>query len=266
MTLLAHCFHVLDALLLHAREVVAGLEADQPAAFLATVQCPSCIFASPAMIPRLFEADTGEEFDIMMEQKSAGVDLATVTKRYGKTALPAGLSSDPLERARQLHNVARTLFKRDGHHVPLAQLRRPDEEWELTVVRAEDKRDKSLMWHAIGAQVAAEGHNPVIFKSEVWMAHNSGASVPYLDVPSVPGRKEALVTWVETVDGRSEEIVSPIVRVLGKPYLKASTIGTYHDREPGFMAPIQRAWRDRRASAGHRPSQAEHGTLRKTDR
>ena len=259
LTLLAHCFHILDALLLYAREVVAGHEAEPPAAFLATVQRPPCMLVSPTMISRFFEADTGEEFDVATKQAPSGPDLAAVIERYGEKALPRGLSHDPLERARQLHNIARTLFKRDGHHIPLAYLHRPGGNWEPIVVWAEDKRDKFLMWHAIGARVAAEGHDAVIFTSEVWMADPSWASVPYPDLPSVPDRQEALVTWVETFDGRGETITSPIVRELGKAYLKPSiTSGINHDPEPGFTAPIQRAWRDRRAPVGYRPSQGKH--------
>lgn len=263
LTLLAQCLHILDALLLYAGDVVAGCEAGSPSAFLATVQRPSCMLVSPAMIPRYFEADTGEEFYVARKQALAGRDLAPIIERYGETALAAVLSHDPLERARQLHSMARTLFKRDGHHIPLAYLRHPDGKWELIVVWAEDKRDKFLMWHAIGARVAAEGNDAVIFTSEVWMADRSWAPVPYPDLSTVQGRQEAVVTWTETFDGRGETITSPIVRNLGKAYLKPLIRRCItHDSEPGFMAPIRRAWRDRRASAGYRPSQAEHETRR----
>ena len=260
LTLLAHCVHVLDALLLFVREMVADMDPGPPAAFLASVLRPTCMLITPSLIPRHFEADTGEEFHLGTEPMQS-VPGFVPNERYGTptVALLTELSGDPIERGRAFHELARTIFKTDGVYYPTVQLRRPDGRWELTVPLAEDKRDKFLMSHALGARVAAVGHDALVWTAEVWMARPEAAMGPYPDLSAVPDRQEAIVTWVETIDGRREQTASPIIRDdLGAAYLKSSLTGTFGENELMFTDAIRRAWRDRQSSTGARSSQAAH--------
>jgi hypothetical protein len=255
MGLATHCWHILDSLLLYTREVAAGLDPEPPTEFVDTVQIPPCMEVSPTYLPRFFEADTGEEFHYAtFVQHREPAKMAKAAKRYGPTVTPDELNHEPIERARQLHRVARTVYKRDGHHIPMLHLRRPDGEWELSSPLTEDKRDKFMLWHMTGVKVAAQGHDAYIFTSEVWTGPLPLTPTPYPDLASQPEKGEALVTWVETSDGRGEQITSPIFRALGKPFLKRSVTAGVSGANEGFSAPIHRAWQERATAEASRAS------------
>lgn len=240
--LIAHCLHVLEALLVYARVVIEeGIPEEPPKDFLDLVPHPECMLFDPSWVPLLFEADTGEEFDLRFA--SNGFDPARAeesAKRY-KSAQPVD-ATDPIKRAGQLHDLARTIFKRDGYYAPMVELRgpKPDDVAVFSMLPI-DKRFKFMMWHVLGRSVRLNGYTAVIATTEVWMAPQPDIVQPYHDVEQSPGRREALVTWVDTQAGEARMIVSPIVRHLGKPFLKSAQVESRRT-EDGFLTPIQRAW------------------------
>jgi hypothetical protein len=140
------------------------------------------------------------------------------------------------------NDVARQILKKDRKHIPLAFLRHHDGQWEQFFVWSEDKRDKFVLWHQLGHLVGSQGYDAVIFTTEVWMAP-SVQQVLYPDVEGMSGRREALVTYLETRDGTRVMWRSDIVRVLGRPYLKKAEFQNELDADKVmFFAPVRRAW------------------------
>jgi hypothetical protein len=259
--LIGYCLHVLDALLLFAREATeAGLPVESPAEFLDLVLYPDCMLFDPSWFPLLFEADTGDEFDFGFAERTVDVEsVERIAKRYRvkKGSIEA---TDPIERAMQVHDLARALFKRDGYYAPIVELGGPEpRDAAVFSTLPTDKRFKFLMWHALGREVRVKGYTSVIATTEIWMAPLPENVQPYHDAESAPDRKEALVTWVDTQAADARQIVSPIVRALGKPFLKSAREEAGRT-EDGFLSPIHRAWSERPSNTGVRPSSASHET------
>ena len=251
--LLACCFHVLDALLIDAVEMFgAGRYSDppHPADFLTTVQLPPCMAINASLIPVVQEADTGDYLQYsprVLERDD--LRMPEAIKRYGLPKnLPEGLPNDLVERAHRLHDIARTMFKRDGVHHPFAHFRRYDGVWDLSSPITFDKRDKYLMWHRYGIEALRQGHDAVIFTTEVWAAPAPDVMRPYEKAEDSPQRKELLMTFAEEESGGALILDSEIVRVLGKPFLKRTKENSSPKAEEmAFFGPLRRAWSVRSA-------------------
>lgn len=240
--LIADCLHVLGALLVYVRAVIEERPPEEsPRDFLGLVPRAECMLFDPSWVPLLFEADTGEEFDIAFAPRGLDPALSEASAKRYKSA-PRIDATDPIERAGQLHDLARTIFKRDGYYAPMVELRgpKPDDVAVFSMLPT-DKRFKFMMWHALGKEVRLHGYTAVIATNEVWTAPQPDIVEPYHDVEQSPGRGEALVTWVDTQAGDARMILSLIVRHLGKPFLKSAQ-AQIQRTEDGFLSPLQRAW------------------------
>lgn len=250
LTVLAHCWHVLDALLIFASERASGPVGEAPDAFVRTVLRPSCMWADPSLRVLAFEADTGDEFRTVFDRRTP--DWGTVeeeAKRRGlHHRLLPGDDASLEAHAEWAHELARRIFRKDGYHLPIVFLRRPDGEWETFVTWVEDKRDKFVQWHHLGSVVRTGGHDALIFTTETWQAALPNEPTPYPDVAGMPGRRELLVTYAAGRDGTAAGWASEIFRMLGRPYLKkpVHTAGLSPDAMM-FASPVRRAWAVRRA-------------------
>lgn len=245
LSVLAHCWHVLDALLIYGWEVHQGSEPKEtPGDFVRTVEVPGCMLIPRDVLPILVEADTGNEVELGWEKAEYDKEKAQkATERYKLE--PGPISNEALEAGQELHDQARTIFKKDGTHVPILYLRAPAGEWEPRVVLTEGKRHKFLLWRRVAHEVAYRGHDAYILTSEMWVAPMDELSrTPYFHAESHPRRREALVTSVEAADGGGKEWCSEIVRFMGKAFLKKPIQMEVH--EGGFSMPIRRVWAARR--------------------
>jgi hypothetical protein len=248
--LLAHCFHILDALLLDAVGLLITdrtSESSEPAAFLTTVRWPRCMAVNASLIPVIQEADTGDyvQYASKTVEKDASKTSEAVKRYRLPNDLPVQMSDGLVERARTLHTMARTVFKRDGVHHPFAHFHRVDGSWELSSPITFDKRDKYLMWHRYASEALRERFDAVIFSTEVWAAPVADILRPYESAEDSPERKEFLVTFAEDASGCALILRSEIVRVLRKPFLKrALEISSPEPEEMAFFGPLRRAWRE----------------------
>ena len=243
----AECFHILDALLLYSREIAAGELPERPEEFLATVMRPSCLQVDPSLIPLRFAADTGDSFTYRNDEvKRDQPTMELALGRYGEPPI-VNMSADMEEIGAGLHSIARHLFGADGHVVTTVQLRAPNGRWELMVPIMNDKREKFLTWHMIGAKVRTEGHDALVTTSEVWLAPPETELEPYLDVSSVPGRGEGIATWLEAPSGPNLSWSSEIGRLLNTAHLLPSRRSEVDVASAvvGFAAPVWYAWRQR---------------------
>lgn len=259
--LISYCLHVLDALLLYSREVIEeGLPVEPPKEFIDLVQYPPCVAFDPSWIPLMFEADTCDEFHFGFVPKTLDADVAKAGAKRYKLWGGSLDATDPMERADQLHEMARTIFKRDGYYASLFEFRGPgaNDVAAFTTI-PEDKRHKFLTSHALGQLVRRRGYTSVITTSEVWFAPFFTDVQPYQELEQVPDRQEALTTWVDTQRGDAKQIISRIFRVLRKPYLRSAQVEPGR-MEDGFLSPVQRAWAARPVSTGVRSSGVDHGT------
>jgi hypothetical protein len=255
---LAHCWHVLDALLVYAAELLRGESPELSPEFVATVEVPKCMNGpNPSGIPLVVEADTlepfGEEF---VRSPRNEADVQRAVDCYGARSLPVPSPEDSLaKRAEKLHVQTRNMFKKDGHAVPVLHLYGRDGAM-VVVMTSRDKRDKFLQWHRIGHLVLDRGFDSFVFTSEVWLAPVPDVIVPYPDVENMSGREEALVTNYADSAGNVGNIMSPIVRVLGKPFLKKMGSDAVADvpGEENFVSPVRRAWAMRRWQGSPTPS------------
>lgn len=240
----AHGFRVLDALLTYAREMLMEAEPECPADFLATIRLPECMLVDPSHLPLLFEADTLELTLLKQDPVAFDPEIGEeASKRYRKLSKRTLESNEGfVTYVRGLHEVARTIYKRDKVHYPIVHLHAPDGTWEFVSLLAEGKRDKFLMWHNIGSLVLAHGYDAVVSTNEVWAATISGDPGPFPDVQSMPSRTEELLTVGEQRDGDLLTISSPIFRQLNRPFLKASSERSRQKEEINFLAPVRRAW------------------------
>lgn len=245
LSVFAHCLHVLDALLLYVRELAAHPVPEDPAAFLATVLSPPCMRVDPSFVPLTFEADTGNLIRISGEHRQPDVTPEESAKRYRvrPEELPQR-GDDLVETAVAFHEMARRIYKKDGNHIPMVTLFGPGDDSEAHVLLARDKREKFMMWHEIGHRVAHLGYESFVFTTEIWKAKLSGVPMPIPnDFEGVEGRLEALHTFYEHLDGTRGHLDSPIVRHLGRAFLKRAT----HEREADarsaeFALPVRAAW------------------------
>src|SRR5207248_5988283 len=125
------------------------------------------------------------------ERKSVDPDFEPKRAKALLKNLPApAQSTDPLERAANVHALVREIFKRQGEFIGTVELRRPDGEWEVFTFVPEDKRDKYLVWHLLGRKVLAGRHDALIFSGEMWAAPMTPEVGPYYTAEDAKGRKE----------------------------------------------------------------------------
>lgn len=242
--LLRDCWHALDALLIFASDVASGSTPDEPPdQFLQQVAYPSCMLVDPSRLPLMFEADTGDALSLPHFRLTLDEEVkAQVAERYKfKKLNPA---ADLEEVGREAHALACKVFKKDGYHLPITRLRRPDGSWEIHQFLPEDKRAKFVYWHALANYVAARGHDAVIHTGEVWeIPPTSIPHEPYPLLEGLPGSEEALTTWLTTADGKQVIWSSRIVRHLGKGFLKkAITNDITSQHHVGLFMPLRRVW------------------------
>ena len=244
----AHCFHVLDALLLDAVTVFAGSYSDpaEPAAFLATVELPRCMLMPASLIRVMQEADTGKYLTYSPQAMERDeTQVAEAVDRYGLPKEPIVLPDDVMERARVMHGMARNVFKHDGHHYPFIHFRTVKREWSIASPMMSNKREKFIMWHQFAIDAARHGYDALVSTTEVWMAPTHGTPRPYESAEDSPERREALVTFAEEASGRRIILTSEITRVVGKPFLKhVEENSSPAPEEMAFVDPVRRVWRE----------------------
>ncbi len=239
----AHVFHVLDCLLNSASEVLRGGPVETPRETLRNVSTWDCMAVSPADIPLLFEADTGNQFDFEMAPiEFDPEDDEKAHKRYARLDHRSLGVSDPFQRARDFHELARGLFRKDKVYYPTVQLMLPDGSWEMVSPMATDKRDKFMMWHAIGSRVLIRSAGALIATNEVWRAPVPKEVGPYFQAEESAERTESLVTMVEDEAGGRLMIESPIFRQLGKPFLRRSVETIPPPEAANYLLPVRRSW------------------------
>ena len=238
LTVLAYCWHFLDALLLYSIDQWHEHLVEAPGEYLRTVMYPPCMYVDPSLVPLLFAADTGNLLTRTFQQFNSDPELQSkAVDRYGEADLRP--EDDLVAYAERVHDRARTIFRRDGNHLPAAMLRRASGEWEMMGLVTHDKRDKFVMWHVMGGLAIVRSWTAIIFTGEVWMGPAPDEVPPYFDVSQGSPRREALVTRVEARDGTSASWMSEIVRLVGKPFLRKRTS---LDENAVFLEPIRAAW------------------------
>jgi hypothetical protein len=244
-------FRLLDALLTWAGVVLVGEDADEestPEQFLRSFPVPACMALPPSIRPLLIAADTLEPLEIGWRELLRDDNARIPPPKYKLPSVE--LSDDPAVRARQCHEVARRIFKKDGAHIPILFLRDRDGDWTQRVLFASDRREKYLQWYTLAKEARFTGIDAYIFTSEIWTAPASSVTdtTQYPpDLSTLPDARESLVTWFESADGDSLSLHSEIVRFLGRAYLKKAEevdeVGV-----SGFSMPLQRVWKDRSAT------------------
>src|SRR6202030_4209163 len=96
---LAHCWHVLDALLIYVAELVQGETPEAPSEFVSTVRIPECMVSpNPSLLPLVIEADTGTPYgaDFVQEPPRDKAALDEAADRYRARRLPLPSMNDTL--------------------------------------------------------------------------------------------------------------------------------------------------------------------------
>ena len=191
------------------------------------------------------KADTGEQIEVTDRTVEDMPDLENASTHYGIDLAATPYPSDAMERARTSHDRARAIFDVDGFHVLLAIISDSGGNQKIVVLNVEDKRDKFLAMRRV-AVLAVEGDfDLVIVTGESWLAPAVDAPEDYADLSQFDNRREALVTWAESKDGRSVGFASVIDRneaevTLGEVMVISSPTS--------LLDPVRRAWAEQESN------------------
>lgn len=249
----AEAYAVLDAMLDDLERYLATSATVPPADAVARHPRLECMANVEAALTLTINPATGEVYEL--EEVRTPFDLEAgehAAARYGVTRALDGVNvDDPFEYAHALVEISKSILQRDGHHVTLAFLHRPEGGWSHYGIQAEDRIDKYAIWERLTEQVKDQGYDALIVIAESWLA--AAENVPdemYPDLSRAPGRIEALTVQLETASGESRLWVTPFKKQLSlrgkRVKLEATSESTSADLL-GFVTPIRRIWEARGA-------------------
>ena len=204
----------------------------------------------PCMIgheqPRALLLSLADGSRISFESKHREIDLTgaeeRLTERYGasgievlRNAFSGGREGVP----KNLFDVARTAFLRDGYHLPFLFLLRDYKPVKILVTPIENRAQKYLQMRYLAAEVVRYGADAAISIAEAWMAPL--AEIKGYQSPSeVPTRKEALGLVMVSKDGEPIQYMAMIERD-GDRVSLGETFST-RGRPVWEFAPFYQAW------------------------
>ena len=140
--------------------------------------------------------------------------VKTSTERYGQNAIDAlrvAFNGDREDVARNLFNVARTAFLRDGYHTPLLYLLKQYRPVEIFVTPVENRSEMYLQMRHLATEAIRRGADAAISISEAWMAPMAELA-EYQKPSDVPTRKEALTLVLASKTGEPVQYFAVIER------------------------------------------------------
>jgi len=243
---LAHCYVSLYGLI----EAVAYelLGEDEPIAGLLMTSddwAELLVDASERIIQ--IKADTGEQIEVAAREVDEMPNLETASSHYGIDLASTLFPLDAMDRANASHERARAIFNVDGCHVLLAILSDSGGRQQIIALELNDKRDKFLAMRRIAEQVVEGDFDLVVVTGESWLAPAMETPQAHLDLSKVEDKREALITWAESKDGRAVGFASMINRhENGVTLDEAIVVHT----PVVLLDSIRRAWAKMRAMPG----------------
>jgi hypothetical protein len=193
------------------------------------------------------KADTGEQIEVAAREVDEMPDLETASSHYGIDLASTLFPLDAMDRANASHERARAIFNVDGCHVLLAILSDSGGRQQIIALELNDKRDKFLAMRRIAEQVVEGDFDLVVVTGESWLAPAMETPQAHLDLSKVEDKREALITWAESKDGRAVGFASMINRhENGVTLDEAIVVHT----PVVLLDSIRRAWAKMRAMPG----------------
>jgi hypothetical protein len=194
----------------------------------------------------LISLKTGKTIKI---QPSRGTlkDSAAARKRYGilEKILLHKNPQNLKEVAENAFSMARTMFLKDGYHVPIALLLNGHQWVQVFQIELENRAAKYMMMRELANEVERQGADGVILINEIWIGEFD-QDQPFVYPSERPDREEALAVLATNSAGEIVEMLSKIKRRrFRKPALEECTDGGELVRAD-ILAPIQAVWRKRK--------------------
>ena len=193
------------------------------------------------------KADTGEQIEVAAREVDEMPDLETASSHYGIDLASTVYPLDAMDRANASHERARAIFNVDGYHVLLAILSDCGGRQQIIALELNDKRDKFLAMRRIAEHVVEGDFDLVVVTGESWLAPAVETPQAYLDLSKFEDKREALITWAESKDGRAVGFASMINRHESGVTLDEAIV--VHSPVV-LLDPIRRAWAKMRAMPG----------------
>ncbi len=242
----AYCMRFLTGILRYAFDASHGPFATPPAEYVSSSELLPCLVVTPDMVPSAFAADTGEPYILEIERRKSAVTPEEAARKYG-LSVPGALKGKEFDLeafGAMVHNTSRTVFKKDGYVIPILFLVKHPHLIRQFVVQYEDKRDKFMMWREFGHIVFHEGFDAFIHTGETWGTTMVDQTTPYVEISELPGKREHIVTTLESATGVRQLWQSEIKRLFGIPMLRAVEVGNYVGGDfVDSASPIRKAWK-----------------------
>ncbi len=199
-----------------------------------------------------FEIDVakGSAYEFPACQNANGVDRPSPKKRQKESDLleieVLLRTSDPMEFARTISAIAIRLLRAGGSLVPMLFLQ-DGNTWKHTLVPHQQDLDKYALWHRISWDAASGRLNAFVLVSETWVADANTLPHGSYKASESKKRKEALIIYAETKQGKTIMIDVPYRRVLGR-VVTSEPVEAF-DFFAYFAIPVREAW-ERSVSGG----------------
>jgi hypothetical protein len=193
------------------------------------------------------KADTCEQIEVAAREIDEIPDLETASSHYGIDLASTVYPLDAMDRAKASHEKARAIFNVDGYHVLLAILSDSGGRQQIIALELNDKRDKFLAMRRVAEQVVEGDFDLVVVTGESWLTPAMETPQAYLDLSKVEDKREALITWAESKDGRATGFASMINRHESGVTLDEAIV--VHS-PVALLDPIRRAWAKMRVIPG----------------
>lgn len=155
--------------------------------------------------------------------------------------------SDPFIYGEKLHQMARKILQKDGHHNNVIFLKKPSGNWDMLSPVYTDQVSKFILWNDLATKVRQEGITAIIHIAECWLGSFEIYEQTGKRASEQPNKTECLCVEIFTSDLVGKAYRSIFHKnIMGRVVFDGDTTIEDVDMDVGYIKPVANVWHERK--------------------